>query len=172
MFEYQGRVNQLEAFVDTDYAGCRRTRKSASGGLIRLGLHTIKTWSITQSIVTLSSGEAEYYGLVRGSYVALGTKGLLRDLGLELGILVLTDASAAIGIAQRRGVGEVRHIAVHQLWLQDRVARRDIRVRKVEGTKNPADTLTKYVDATKLREHMQRVHMQEETGRHELAPEV
>ena len=97
LFEYQGAVHHLEPYVDTDYAGCRRTRKSTSGGLIRLGGHTIKTWSLAQSIVTLSAGEAEYYGLVRGSSVALGTKDLLGDLGLTVGILVYTDASAAMG---------------------------------------------------------------------------
>ena len=105
MFKYQGRVNNLEAYVDTDYAGCRRTRKSTSGGLIRLREHTLKTWSVTQSIVTLSSGEAEYYGLVRGGSVALGTKGLMGDLGLQLGIIVHTDGRAAMGIGQRRWVG-------------------------------------------------------------------
>ena len=113
LFAYQGKVNSIDAYVDTDYAGCKRTRKSTTGGLVKLGEHVIKSWSLTQSIVTLSSGESEYYGLVRGSSVALGTRSLMGELGVDLKVTVHADASAAIGIAQRRGVGKVRHIEVH-----------------------------------------------------------
>ena len=132
----------------------------------------IKAWSVTQSIVTLSSGESEYYGLVRGGSVGLGTRSLLRDLGVDMRLVVHSDASAALGIAQRRGTGKVRHIEVHQLWLQDRVSRGDLRVRKIEGKKNPADALTKYVEGWKLVEHMERVGIRKSAGRHELAPRL
>ena len=71
--------------------------------------------------------------------MALGTRSLMGELGVDLKVTVHADASAAIGIAQRRGVGKVGHIEVHQLWLQDRVSRGDIRIRKVDGNHNPAD---------------------------------
>ena len=41
-FNYQGKPDYLEAWVDSDYAGCRRTRKSTSGGAIMMGGHIIK----------------------------------------------------------------------------------------------------------------------------------
>jgi hypothetical protein len=31
-FEYQKPVDRLNIIVDTDYAGCRRTRRSTNGG--------------------------------------------------------------------------------------------------------------------------------------------
>ena len=163
-------MDSIETYVDTDYAGCKVTRKSTTGGIAKLSKHVIKGWSNTQSIVTLSSGESEYYGLVRGSSVAIGTRSILQDLGLKLGVVVYSDASAALGIAQRRGVGKVRHVEVHQLWLQDRVARGDIKVRKIEGKKNPADAVTKYVDGVKLKEHCDRVDLRIWEGRHSIAP--
>ena len=43
-----------------------------------LGMHLIKTWSVTQSVVSLSSGEAEYYGLVKGASVGLGIRSMLK----------------------------------------------------------------------------------------------
>ena len=46
---------------------------------------------------------------------------------------LLTDASAAKGMAGRIGAGKVRHIEVSQLWLQDKVSRGELRVRKVGG---------------------------------------
>ena len=89
--------------------------------------------------------------------MGLGIRSLMRDLGVQVGLVVRSDASAALGIAQRRGTGKVRHVEVHQLWLQDRVTRGDLKVRKIDGTKNPADALTKYVDGARLREHVKKV---------------
>ncbi len=42
---------------------------------------------------------------------------MARDLGVSIGVNVKTDASAAKGIASRKGLGKVRHIDVSQLWL-------------------------------------------------------
>ena len=80
----------------------------------------------------------------------MGMRSMLRDMGVDMGLKVHSDASAAIGIAMRRGVGKVRHVEVHQLWLQDRVGRGDFKVEKVAGEKNPADALTKYIGGDKL----------------------
>ena len=104
-------------WTDTDYAGCLRTRKSTNGGLLCVGSHVVKGWSTTQSVVALSSGEAEYYGMVRGAATGLGMKAVMKDLGLEARVRVKTDASAAYGIAHRLGLGKVRHLETCQLWL-------------------------------------------------------
>ena len=70
----------------------------------------------------------------------------MKDLCVETGKVDLnTDASAAKGIAMRRGVGKVRHIEVNQLWLQDRVSKGDFSVTKVRGDENPADLMTKHL---------------------------
>lgn len=171
-FRWQKLPRELSVYVDTDYAGCPRTRKSTSGGLGCFGSHVIKSWSTTQSVVTLSSGESEYYGLVRGSSMGLGLQALGRDLGVGTALKVYSDANAALGIALRRGVGKVRHIEVHQLWLQDKVGRGDLKVEKVDGEKNPADALTKYLDGNKLDFHRDWVHLHILGGRHCLMPEV
>ena len=91
-----------------------------------IGKHMIKSWSSTQNVVALSSGEAEYYGLVKGAAQGLVAKAMYLEAGLEQSVEVKTDATAARGIAMRRGMGKVRHIEVSQLWVQDRVARGDI----------------------------------------------
>ena len=54
----------IDVYSDTDWSGCPRTRRSTSGGCVMFGKHVIRTWSSTQPSVTLSSGEAEFYGLV------------------------------------------------------------------------------------------------------------
>ena len=171
-FQYQGRVDIVDAWTDTDYAGCRVTRKSTSGGVIMFGGHALKTWSSTQGNIALSSGEAEYYGLVKGASVALGVRSMLGDMGVTVRVRVSTDASAAKGIASRRGLGKVRHIEVHQLWVQERVASGEVEVRKVDGKSNLADALTKHVGSEGIRVHMHHTSQGYMQGRHDIAPSV
>ena len=108
-YQKQNAMPYLDVWVDTDFAGCIKTRKSTSGGVITIGSHVIKTWSSTQTVIALSSGEAEYYGMVKGASIALGIQSMLSDLGVNIKIRVRTDASAAKGIATRRGLGKIRH---------------------------------------------------------------
>ena len=83
--------------------------------------------------------------------MGIGSKAILEDLGVHLSepIEIKTDASAAIGIACRVGVGKIRHIEVNQLWLQHRIAKGDIVAIKVDGEHNLADALTKVVGGAK-----------------------
>ena len=112
--------------------------------------HVIKTWCNTQSVVALSSGEAEYYGLVRGGAQALGMRSILRDLGIECKIRLKTDATVAKSVASRKGCGKIRHIEVNQLWLQEKVNLGEIEIEKGRGEINRADALTKPNDGTSL----------------------
>ena len=101
-----------------------------------LGLHCLKAWSVNQQVIALSSGEAEYYGMVKGSSIALGMVGMLSDMGINTTIDLATDSLAAKGISSRRGLGKVRHIELCELWLQDQVNRRKIRVWTINGEDN------------------------------------
>ena len=100
-------VDAIDVYTDTDWAGCPRIRKSTSGGCVLMGSHALKSWSTTQSSVALSSGEAEFNGVVRGSGIALGMQSLLKDLGHELPVRVWTESSAAIGVCTRQGLGKL-----------------------------------------------------------------
>ena len=135
------------------------------------GNHMVKSWCSTQAIVALSSGEAEYYGIVRGSSIGIGLRSMLRDLGVEVSIRINTDASAAKGMANRRGLGKVRHIEVNKLWVQDRVSKGDLIISKVNGKENLADILTKHSNSEDIRVHMHCTGQSIEEGRHEIAPE-
>ena len=109
------------------------------------GKHLIKSWSSTQASVSLSSGESEFYGVVKASGVALGYQSLLRDLGHNLPVRVWTDSTATIGICGRQGLGKLRHIDTHYLWVQQRVRDKSIDLYKVRGEENPADLFTKHL---------------------------
>ena len=134
LLQYQDPPHSMEAIVNTDFAGCRRTRKSTNGGCVMHGMHHIKSWATTQTVIAMSSGEAEYYGVVKGACAAIGVVSLLHDLtGRRSHVRVKTDSSAARGIAMRRGVGKVRHLEVRTLWLQDQVDRGLVQIAKIAG---------------------------------------
>ena len=172
-FSHQEMPRHLDVRVDTDYAGCKRTRRSTNGGVVMHGSHIIKSWSTTQSVIALSSGEAEYYGVVKGACEGLGVIGLLADLtGMTLSVELSTDSSAAKAIATRRGVGKVKHLETRTLWVQDQVDRGRIGLRKICGQTNVADLLTKYLSGVKLRDLMYSMPVMFESGRHSLAPMI
>ena len=61
VYEYAFQsADKVEVYSDTDWAGCIKTRKSTSGGCLMMGGHLLKSWSSTQGVVSLSSGEAEF----------------------------------------------------------------------------------------------------------------
>ena len=103
----------------------------------------MKTWSSTQASVAQSSGEAEYYALVRAASESLGMQSLMRDMGWDAKIRLLVDSSAAKSIASRTGLGKLRHLEIKFLWLQEAVRRKKVVLSKVRGDVNPADVLTK-----------------------------
>ena len=137
-----------------------------------IGGCAVKSWSSTQSLIALSSGEAEYYGVVKASSVGLGIKSMMADLGFRMDLAILTDASAAKGIASRRGLGKTRHVAVHYLWVQEKVRRGDLVISKVWGGDNPADLLTKYLTRDKMDRCMLTFGLEYMAGRSAIAPEI
>ena len=133
----------IDVYSDSDWAGCIRTRKSTSGGVMVLGNGVVKTWSSMQTTIAQSSGEAEYYALVRAAAEGLGMQSVMQDLGWKMRVRLWADSSAAKSIASRFGLGRVRHLEVQFLWLQAVVRDRRLEIRKVHGTENPADVLMK-----------------------------
>ena len=69
------------------------------------GRHCLLTASTTQIPISISSGEAEFYGVARAASRAIGLVALYADFGYTMAVRVMTDSSAALGIAQRRGCG-------------------------------------------------------------------
>ena len=124
------------------------------------GSHCLKSWSTTQGPIALSSAEAEYDALVEGVKKAMGVKTPAAEIGiLGMGgaIDLLSDSSGAKSFASRRGFGRCRHTDTKCLWLRQAILNSEVVVRKISGTRNPADVLTKYLpcdSATKMLQGM------------------
>ena len=138
-----------------------------------LGNHILKSWSTTQTVVALSSGEAEYDGVAKGGCEGSGIAGIEEDLmGVRMVIVMGADSSAARGTARRTGVGKIKHLETRALWVQDQVARGRIILNKIDGESNPADLLTKYLSGPKIRQLTQLMPIRFTSGRPPLAPQV
>ena len=168
----QERPSNLLVLVETDFAGCRVTRRSTSGGLAMYGTHCLRHWSTTQPTLALSSGEAELGGLCKGAAQGIGLRSVGSDLGLTYSLDMFTDATAAMGMSRRLGIGKLRHLDVSLLWIQGKVRSREITLTKNLGSQNPADALTKHVPGPLPKEHLDRMHLELQDGRPATAPQL
>ena len=96
--------------TDSNWAACPVSRKSTSATYLVLGKHPIFAASSKQTILSLSSGEAELYGAVRCVCRTLVLKSLMSDLSLDVKAELVTDSSACKGLCSRLGAGRIRHI--------------------------------------------------------------
>ena len=138
------RSSTATVFSDGDLAGCVKTRRSTSGGVLMVGAHAVHHWSNTQSVVALSSAEAELNAIVKSVSELLGLKNALAEIGLGIKIEVCTDSSAANGIAHQQGCGKVKHLECRQLWVQGKIASVEVRCKKSPREANLGDALTHY----------------------------
>ena len=125
-----------------------------------LGMHCLKTWSSTQPVIALSSGEAEYYAMIDAATRTMGLQASMKELGTKVELVMHTDSSAAKAFASRRGAGKIRHVEVKVLWLQEAVACGRLKVKKVLGTENPADLMTKYHNAEAIKKNLAKMNIQ------------
>ena len=96
---------------------------------------------------------------------SIGIKSMARDWNHDLGITLYADSSAALAIAKRKGAGKLRHINVSALWIQDVQDREGAQYLKIEGTRNPADLMTKYLVRDKIDLCMKSISQEVRQGR-------
>ena len=171
-YRWQGRENEVCGFSDSDWAGCRVTGKSTSGGAIMIGSHFIKGWSRTQNSVTLSSAEAELVAICKLSAEVLGCLAMLKEWGDEKKAIVMGDSSAALAVVQRKGSGKLRHINIGLLWVQEKSTRKELEFKKVPGETNPADLMTKHLTEVKAKGHCEKLQIRAREGRAEVSLKV
>ena len=83
VFKYEKAVEEITMFTDSDWAGCKETRKSSSAGVVMSGAHALKAYTRKQKIIARSSAEAELYAAALGASELKGIISLMRDLGHE-----------------------------------------------------------------------------------------
>ena len=134
-----------------------------------LGNSPIKLQSSTQKAKALSPMEAEYYALVKAASQGIGMFQMLKDLGLDLKIVLHCDNQSAIDFTKKQGLGKSKHINTGLLWLQDSIENNEVVISKVHTDLNIADIMTKYLTPQKRNYFMSRMGMEYASGSHSLA---
>ena len=120
-------------------------------------------------MIALSSGEAEYYSLVFLMSELCGLRSLCIDWNLTHKLEVNVDATAAIGMVSRRGLGKTKHIGTAWLWAQEMLDRLKVKLSKRHTDEMLADLLTKFLDRVKIERFITGMSFFHRKDTHDLA---
>lgn len=145
VFGNSGSAYGLKGFTDADYAGCTESRKSRSGFVFLLNDGPISWSSQRQSIVALSTAEAEYVALANGAKEAIWLCKMLNELQIEhTTVPLFVDNQSAIKLAENAEFHKrSKHIDVRFHFVRDLVKRQDIEIKFVKSKDQLADIFTK-----------------------------
>jgi len=88
---------------------------------------------------------------------ALHMRSILMELDVtsSVNITIFTDSTSGKSIASAFGISKrTRHVQLRYLFLQELVQSGMVRLKKVFGTRNPADIFTKYLQHADMAKHL------------------
>jgi len=159
----QGK-DALEGYVDSDYAGNVYTRKSLSGFVFTL-FDTAISWKANQqSVVALSTTQAEYIAFVEGVKEAMWLKGMICELGItQECVKIHCDSQSAIHLANHQVYHErTKHIDICLHFVRDMIESKEIVVEKVASEENSADVFTKLLPRSRFKHCLDLIKFVEE----------
>ena len=114
----------LRGYVDSDYAG-DLGRRSLTGHVFMLNGYAVNWKATLQSVMALSTTEAEYTAATKAVKEALWLKGLVIELGLnQKSVPVYCDSSSAIHLSKNPAHHEkTKHIDVKLHLIRNEVSR-------------------------------------------------
>lgn len=145
---------EIKGYCDSDYATDPDRRRSVSGYVFTSGGNTISWKSGLQSVVALSTTEAEYIALNEAAKEAIWLKGLSEEMGFkQSSVQIMCDSQSAIALAKNSVYHErTKHIDVKFHFIREKIEEGRIQVDKISTIWNPADILTKSVPVSKLQD--------------------
>ena len=135
----------LRAFTDADWASTE-TRKSISGYAIFCGGGPVAWSSKQQSIVALSSCEAEYIACTHSARQIIWLRSLFAELGFpqEDATILFCDNQGTVACSHDpHSHSRMKHIDIRVHFVRDCVNREIIKVKHIPGIENCADIFTK-----------------------------
>eukprot|EP00253_Pinus_taeda_P025478 PITA_25478 len=136
----------------SDWAGDLDQRRSTSGYVFNLFGGAVSWMSKKQSVVALSTTEAEYMAATHASKEAVWLQRLCSSMGLVQGaIRIDCDSQSAIFLAKNPAYhSKTKHIDVQYHFVRDMIEDKKVLLGKVDTLQNTADALTKSVSSDKF----------------------
>lgn len=152
----QNNSNELNGYVDADWAGDIRDRKSTTGYIFKMFDCPISWSSKKQLCVSLSSAEAEYVALSQSITEACWLKYILKDFGISCNITMFEDNQSAIKISENNENNKrLKHLDIRYHYIMENVTNKNVKLQYVKSNDNLADIFTKPLakpQFTKLRD--------------------
>ena len=98
----------------------------------------------------------------------IGLKALACDWNLNYKTEAHIDATAAVGIIGRRGLGRVKHIDTVLRWAQEKVDTMNTKLHRTPSVDMIADLLTKFLGAQDIFKFISRMGFSYKGGNHGL----
>jgi len=145
--EQNGAVATLApAFCDADWAGDTTDRRSTSGIVLKVNNNTVVWSSKRQTVVALSSAEAEYMAAGAAVQEIIWLRALLSELGFaqHQATVLLCDNQAANAIASDDvHHARTKHIDIRHHFIRSHIADSTLEMRWIPTASQQADILTK-----------------------------
>nr|GEX27470.1 copia protein [Tanacetum cinerariifolium] len=158
---------ELTGFSDADYARCKDTFKSTSGGAQFLGEKLVSWCLKKQDCTALSTVEAEYVSLSACCAQVLWMRTQLTDYGFHFNkILIYCDSKSTIAISFNPVQhSRTKHIAVRYYFIKEHVEKGMIELYFVKTDYQLADIFTKALPTNRFNYLVRRLVMNENPSR-------
>ena len=136
----------LHGFADADWAGCTESRKSTSGEFFQIGNCAVSWRSKKQSVVALSSCEAEYISLCSATQEVVWLRRLLKSIGFhqDQATTICEDNQGAICLSKNpKDHTRTKHVDVKFHFTRETIEKNVVSLEYCPTGKMLADTLTK-----------------------------
>ena len=151
----------LVAFCDSNWGSESSVgRKSTSGGVSYVVAgsfwYCVKGYSRPQTVVALSSAEAELFAIAEAAKEIAGLGQLASHIWgyLTKPFAIYTDSASARQIAGMEGfLRRMRHVDIRLCFIQDRVHQNELVINGVPGEDNVSDLLTKNLNRPQTLKH-------------------
>ena len=142
------RQNVLYGYADSDWGGCKDTKRSTSGYVFMLNGGAISWSSKRQSVVALSTAEAELVSATAATQEAVHLQILLAEIGFKQDTTtIFEDNQPCIKIAENPITSpRTKHIDIRYFYVRDKVLDKTVKLVGVSTVNMVADCLTKELD--------------------------
>jgi hypothetical protein len=139
-------------YVDSDYAVDLDRRRSLTGYVFTVGSCAVDWRAILQSVVALSTTEAEYMAISKACLELIWLKGLCAELcGVDSCINLYYYSQSAIYLTKDQMFHErTKHIDIKYHFIRNVIEEGMLKICKISTHDNPADTKTKSVHVAKF----------------------
>jgi hypothetical protein len=148
-------LNQVHGYADSDWGGCKDTKRSTGGYVFMLNNAAISWSSKRQNIVALSTAEAELVAVSAATQEATHLKMLLEEMGFtQSPITIYEDNRPCIKIAENPITSNrSKHIDIRHFYVRDKITDKTVQLKGIGTNDMVADCLTKSLDKAAVEKH-------------------